>query len=476
MTNELLALGATDMLERYASGDLSPVEVARAVLDQIERLNPTVNAFCHLDPDFTLSAARESEARWRRGESRGALDGVPVAVKDVFLTPMWPTLKGSRTVDPQTTLGQHAPATAALERNGYVPVGKTTTPEFGWKGVTDCPLHGVTVNPWDTTRTAGGSSGGSAVAVALGMAPLALGTDAGGSIRIPAGFCGLVGLKPSRGEVPHWPPPPYGELAHAGPMAWTVRDCALLMNVLTEGDPRDVNAAPRRGIDYLQALEHGVKGLRVGYSASLGYVDVTPEIEAAVERAAGIFEAMGAHVVAVDPSFSDPLSAFNHLFYSGTAAVVHKLSNRKREVLDPELRKVAERAAQLTMLDYLSAVAERNALSERMARFHLRYDLLLTPALPLTAFDAGREVPVDWPSTRWPTWTPFTYPFNMTGQPALAVPCGFAGDGMPISLQLVGRRYEDALVLRAGHAWQQAEPLTAHRPSLFHSDPAALEA
>lgn len=469
MNQELLQMTATEMLEKFRLKKLSPVEVTRAMLDQIARVDQVTNGFCLVDEETTLALARESEQRYQDHRHTGLVDGVPVAVKDVFLTPMWPTLRGSRTVAPDSTLNKSAPATASLARNGYVPIGKTTTPEFGWKGVTDNPIDGVTNNPWDPAKTAGGSSGGSAVAVALGMAPLALGTDAGGSIRIPASFCGLVGLKPSFGEVPHWPPSPFGTLAHPGPMTWTVRDCALMMNVLSEPDHRDTQAVPRRHIDYLTNLERGVKGLKIGYSPNLGYIDVDKEVEQAVLQAADIFKDLGAEVVRVDPGFSDPLPAFGHLFYGGAANAMRDLGTKKRDLMDPELVKVATKAGRLTMLDYLGAVNESTALRERMANFHLKYDLLLTPTLPITAFKTGREVPEDWPSTRWPSWTPFTYPFNMTGQPALSVPCGFDSNSLPIGLQLVGARYNDALVLQAGHAYQQAAPLTDRRPKLFDS-------
>jgi aspartyl-tRNA(Asn)/glutamyl-tRNA(Gln) amidotransferase subunit A len=331
-------------------------------------------------------------------------------------------------------------------------------------------LCGVTGNAWDPSRTCGGSSGGSGVAVALGMAPVALGTDAGGSIRIPAGFCGVVGHKPTFGEVPHWPGSPFGTLAHGGPMSWTVADCALLMNVLTEPDPRDPQAAPRRGVDYLAAIEGGIAGVKIAFSPTLGYVDVNREVADAVAQAVRVLEDLGAVVVETDPGFTDPLAAFGHLFYGGAANALRDMGPKKRALMDPELVKVADKAARRSMLDYLGAVNERNVLCERMATFHQRYDLLVTPTLPITAFAAGREVPADWHSTRWPSWTPFTYPFNMTGQPALSVPCGFDADGMPIGLQIVGGRFSDELVLRAGHAYQQAAPLTDRRPAAFTSD------
>ncbi len=470
MSRELLTLTALEMVQKFESRELSPVEVARAMLDQAGRLQTTVNAFCLIDEQTTLEHARAAENRYADGNPKGLVDGVPVGVKDVFYTPMWPTLRGSRVVDPKPSMGKDSPATRALERHGYVPLGKTTTPEFGWKGVTDSPLCGVTRNPWDPDKTPGGSSGGSGAAVALGMGPLALGTDAGGSIRIPAGFCGVVGFKPTFGEVPHWPASPFGNLAHGGPMAWTVADCALLMNVLTEADARDSQAAPWRQVDYLQTIEGGIEGLKVAFSPTLGYVDVNREVAEAVAAAARTLEALGAHVVETDPGFAEPLAAFGHLFYGGAANAMREIGPKKRAMMDPQLVSVAEKAARRSMLDYLEAGNERLALSERMALFHQRYDLLVTPTLPITAFDAGREVPEDWHSTRWPTWTPFSYPFNMSGQPALSVPCGFDSAGLPIGLQIVGGRFRDELVLRAGHAYQQAAPLTDRRPALFDRD------
>ena len=466
MSKELLTMSAQALKAAYQTGALSPVEVCSNLLDHIEKHDQALNAWCLIDRDTTLQWARESEQRYQQGTSEGLLDGVPVAVKDVFLTPMWPTLKGSRTIDPASTLNKRSPAVAALERHGYVPLGKTTTPEFGWKGITDSPMCGPTNNPWDPSKTAGGSSGGSSAAVSAGMTPLALGTDAGGSIRIPASFCGIVGHKPTFSEVPHWPASPFGTLAHAGPMTRTVADAALMMNVMCEADARDSLAAPRRHIDYLAALDQPMKGLKIAMSTNLGYVDVDPDIEKAFKDAAKVFEDLGATITEADPGFSNPLAAFSHLFYSGAANAMRDLGERQRSLMDPALIEVATKAEKLSMLDYLGAMNERMAVSERMAVFHTKYDLLITPTLPLGAFDTNREVPVDWPSTRWPTWTPFTYPFNLTGQPALSVPMGLDSNGLPMGLQIVGARFDDARVLAAGHAFEQAKPFTVLPPLL----------
>ncbi len=465
MDTDVADLSARDLVTLFSRGLLSPVEAATAALARIRRYDPVVNAYCLVDEETTLEAARAAERRYREGRPLGTLDGIPVAIKDVFLTRGWPTRKGSRTIDPNQPWTIDAPAVAALRRHGAVPVGKTTTPEFGWKGVTDNPVDGVTRNPWDPLRTAGGSSGGSAAALPLGMGALALGTDAGGSIRIPAGFSGVVGHKPTQGRVPLWPGSPFGALAHAGPMARNVADAALLMNVLCEPDPRD-GQLPADGTDYLAALDEGVAGLRVAFSPNLGYVEVHPEVARAVAEAAALFETLGARVETADPGFDDPAEAFGHLFFAGAANALRNLDGERRRQMDPALVEAAEAAARLSALDYLAAVNVRNALMERMGSFHQQYDLLLTPTLPIPAFEAGREVPAGWPAERWPSWTPFTYPFNLTGQPAASVPCGFTTEGLPIGLQIVGARHADALVLRAAHAFEQARPAT-RRPRLL---------
>ncbi|MGA7800540.1 MAG: amidase [Gammaproteobacteria bacterium] len=464
-STDIAELTATEMLQLFRQRKLSPVEAAEAALARIAAGNDTVNAYCLVDEETTLHEARESEQRYRLDETVGPIDGLPVAIKDVFITRGWTNLKGSQTVDPNYRWDIDAPATAALRRHGFVPLGKTTTPEFGWKGVTDSPLTGITRNPWNPAKTAGGSSGGSAAAVALGMGPVALGTDAGGSIRIPAGFCGIVGHKPTHGRVPMWPPSPFDTLAHPGPMTRTVEDAALLMNVLTERDPRDATLPPS-GLDYMDALAGGVSGLHVAFSPDLGYVDVDPEVARAVADAAATFAELGAHVEEIDPGFDNPREPFDRLFFGGAANALRDLSAHQRARMDPALVEVAEQAARLSVLDYLEAVNFRNALIERMSLFHEDYYLLLTPTLPLPAFTAGLEVPENWPDPRWPSWTPFTYPFNMTGQPAISVPCGFTEAGLPIGLQIVGARHKDDLVLRAAHAYQTARPLTERRPAL----------
>ena len=458
MSSDLLKLSAVDLVELYRSGRASPVEAARAALRRIEELDPVLNAFCFLAPDEAMGMAAASEARWMRGEPLGPLDGVPVSIKDILLTKGWPTLRGSKTVDPSGPWTDDAPAVARLRESGAVLVGKNTTPEFGWKGVTDSPLTGITRNPWNPSKTPGGSSGGGAAAVASGMVPLTVGTDGGGSIRIPCAFTGLFGLKPAFGRVPAWPLSPFGTVAHLGPMTRTVADAALLMNVISRPDPRDWYALPADARDYRDDLDRGVTGWRVAYSPALGHADVDPEVASIVERAAMRFADLGAVVERADPPLPGAADVFRRHWYTGAAFLLRRFTPAQKALMDRGLVDVAEEGARIGMLELLEAVQQRGAFGITMNRFHEQYDLLLTPSLPLVAFDAGREVADVMKEKRWTEWTPFSYPFNLTQQPAASVPCGVTAAGLPVGLQIVGPRYDDWRVLRAARAFEMAQP------------------
>lgn len=447
---------ATELLAAYAAKEMSPVEATKEALDRIAEHNARVNAFCLVDADRALAAARESERRWSVGTPHGLLDGVPVSVKDLLLTEGWPTLRGSTLIDADQDWSEDAPVTARLREHGAALLGKTTTPEFGWKGVTDSPRTGVTRNPYDATRTSGGSSGGGGSAVALGMGALSVGTDGGGSIRIPAGFSGVVGLKPTYGRVPLYPASPFGTLSHAGPMTRSVADAALMLDVIAQPDARDWSALPPAERSYTEGLGDGIRRLRIAYSPTLGYATVDPEITDSVRRAVDVLADLGAEVDEVDPGFDDPVVAYHVLWFSGAAKVMEPYGDDVLALIDPGLAEVVAEGKELSALDYISASAVRVELGTRMGRFHERYDVLVTPTLPIPAFEAGVEVPAGSGLRRWTGWTPFTYPFNLTQQPALSVPCGLTAAGLPVGLQVVGPRHADALVLRAGRAYEQA--------------------
>jgi aspartyl-tRNA(Asn)/glutamyl-tRNA(Gln) amidotransferase subunit A len=461
MATDLARATAVELHALYRGKQASPVEVATAVLDRIEAVNPVLNCFCLVDRDTTLAQARESEARWQAGLPLSPLDGVPVSIKDLTLTAGWPTLRGSRTIDPDQDWNEDSPAVARLREAGAVLSGKTTTPEFGWKGVTDNTLTGITRNAWDPQRTPGGSSGGAAAAAAACLGPLHQGSDAAGSVRIPAAFSGVFGHKPTFGIVPQYPLPGHiGNLANFGPITRTVEDGVLMLNAMAaKPDLRDPLAPPLQGRDWGLALEDGIRGLRVAYSPTLGPhgwadADVTARVEAAVK----VLAALGAHVEEADPDIPDPTALINTLWESADAWLVDGMPADKRALVDPGLAAIAEKGRRYSAGDILSAHAGRLNLSVAMNRFFGKYDLLITPQMPLEAFEAGALVPADRDMKDFVSWTPFTYPFNLTMHPAASVPCGFGDDGMPVAFQVVGRHFEDATVLRAARAYEAAHP------------------
>jgi aspartyl-tRNA(Asn)/glutamyl-tRNA(Gln) amidotransferase subunit A len=460
--------GAHDLAEAFAAGDATPVDAVEAALDAIGAHDGAVSAMTLVDPDGARAAAAESARRWDRGEPLGPVDGVPVTIKDMLLTRGWATRRGSTLVDPAGPWDEDAPAVARLRESGAVVLGKTTTPEFAWKGVTDSALCGSTGNPWGEHLTSGGSSGGSATAVGLGMGPWSIGTDGGGSVRIPAAFTGTVALKPTFGLVPTYPPSPYGTLSHAGPMTCSVLDAALMMDVLTGADPRDWFATARPGGSFLDGLDEGVRGLRVGYSPSLaGTGENHPEVGAAVRAAVDVLADLGAEVTEVDPAVGDVREAFHVLWFTGAGKVLEPFGPEALDRVDALLAENVRRYAGATASDYLDATAARMRLGIVMGSFHEEYDVLVTPTMPIPAFERGRDAPQGWADQLWTSWTPYTYPFNMTGQPALSVPCGLTSDRRPVGLQVVGARHEDRIVLRVGRAYEQATDWHRLRPTLL---------
>jgi len=454
--SDLCSLSATQLLEKYVRRELSPVEVTKAVVARIEKLNPKLNAFCFLNKEV-IQDAEASEKRWMSGQPKGLLDGVPVSIKDLLLTKGWPTLRGSKTVDAKGPWNDDAPAVARLREHGAVLLGKTTTPEFGWKGVTDGPLTGITRNPWNLAKTPGGSSGGAVAAVAAGMGPLAVGTDGGGSIRIPCSFTGLFGIKPSFGRVPAWPLSPFGTVAHVGPITHNVGDAALMLDVLAQPDARDWHALPYDTRDWRTGLENGVRGLRIAFSPTLGYAKVDAEVASLVSKAVSVFSDLGARVEQKDPGFENPDPIFRTHWFSGAALLLKGIPKEKHSLIDAGLREVAALGDKMSAHEVLDAQMKRGALGVHMNLFHRDYDLLVTPTLSVAAFDAGKEFPEG--VKRWIDWTPFSFPFNLTQQPACSIPCGLTKDGLPVGLHIVGPRYDDALVLRAARAFETARPI-----------------
>jgi aspartyl-tRNA(Asn)/glutamyl-tRNA(Gln) amidotransferase subunit A len=468
MLNELNTLSASKMAKLFAKQKLSPVEVAKASLELMMKLEPTLNAMSLIDEKSTLKQARSSEQRWHKKESLSSIDGVPALIKDLLITNGQPTLRGSKTIDPSQDWSEDAPSVARLREAGCVFLGRTTTPEFGWKGVTDSPLTGITRNPWNPALTPGGSSGGSAAAVAAYYAPLALGTDGGGSIRIPASFTGTFGLKPSFGRVPAYPLSPFGTVAHVGPMTRNVHDAALMMNQIAKPDTRDWLSLPYNEVDYTKKLGRGIKGMTFAYSPTLGYANVDPEVAKHVKLAVKVLRELGAKIIQIDPGFKDPAEIFRTLWWSGARAALGTLPPEKLSLLEPALADVVEQSRSITVEQIQYATLQRGAMAAQMKKFMLKFDALITPTVPIVAFEAGKLQPAD-PDDRgkWVNWTPFTYPFNLTQQPALSICCGITKAGLPIGLQIVGRMFEDTRVLRIAAAYEAATDFNKLKPKIF---------
>ncbi|WP_437826241.1 amidase [Sorangium sp. So ce1153] len=454
MPASLVQATAVELLALYRSRSASPVEALRAVLAHVERHGAPLNAFALLDEERALDAARASEARWARGAPVGRLDGVPVSVKDLLLTRGWPTLRGSRTVDASGPWTEDAPAVARLREQGAVLFGKTTTSEFGLKGLGDSPLTGITRNAWDPRRTPGGSSAGAVTAVAAGFGPLAVGTDGGGSIRVPSAFSGVVGCKPTFGRVPAHPASVVGVPPHVGPIARTVADAVLLLSVLSGPDDRDPFRAPPAREDALDASDaRSLRDVRIGVSATLGYIDPPGETRARFGAAVALLRQLGAEVEEVEPPFADPGGVLRTLFAARAAHTVRELGPEQRARLDPAVRSAAEQGEALSAVAYLEAERQRAELGLAMAALHRRFDLLVTPtsagAAPL--IEGGGALPAS-----------FAGPFSLTRQPAISVPMGLTSAGLPLGLQLVGRHFEEPLLLRAALAFERASaPLEA---------------
>ena len=459
---------ALELADLIRAKKLSPVEATDAVLARIAELNPKLNAFCLVAAESARAAAREAEIAVTKGEPLGPLHGVPVSVKDVLFTRGLTTTGGSR-VFADHVPDEDAISVARVKAAGAVVLGKTNTSEFGHKAVTENPLFGATRNPWNPGLTPGGSSGGAAAAVAAGMGPLALGTDGGGSIRIPAAFCGVYGFKPSYGRVPHRSGfPGFAGVSHVGPITRTVRDAALVLGVIAGGDDRDRESLPREAGSYLEACEGDVKGLHVAWSADLGYARVDARVAEVCGDAAAEFEALGCHVEVVNPGWEDPEAFFSTLI---AAQFYAAWSDRLPDVeaqLDPTLVKLIRRGGTVTARDYVQALGRVEAYWREVHAFLERFDLLLMPTVAVLPFPAGQAPPreIAGGGVSVLGWMPFTFPFNLTGQPAASVPAGWTGDGLPVGLQIVGRRHADATVLAASAAFEEARPWSERRPAL----------
>ena len=464
--DEMLWRSALDLAAAIRAKQVSPVEIAEAILARIEALNPRLNAFCLVTRDIALRDAREAEIAVVKGEPIGALHGVPLSLKDVIFT------RGLRTTGGSRLFGDAVPeedaiAAGRLRAAGAVLLGKTNTSEFGHKAVTDNPLFGVTRNPWNLEMTPGGSSGGAAAAVASGLGPIALGTDGGGSLRIPAAFCGVYGFKPAWGRVPQHPSfPGWEHLGVTGPITRTVRDAALALDVIAGADDRDRHSLPREAGSYVSACDEEIKGLHVAWTPDLGYATVDPAVQTLCENAAAEFESLGCHVEVVNPGWEDCEEIFRTIVAAQFYAHWSDQLPAQESELDPTLVKFIRSGGAISTRDYVLAMERARAYWHEAQTFLARFDLLLTPTTAVAPFPVGRSGPreIAGQAVSVLGWMPFTFPFNLTGQPAASVPAGVTDEGLPVGLQIIGRRNADRTVLAASAAYEAACPWSERRP------------
>jgi aspartyl-tRNA(Asn)/glutamyl-tRNA(Gln) amidotransferase subunit A len=469
MSDDFAYKSALELRRLIRTKEASPTEIVESTLRRIERMQPVLNPFVTVTADLAIEAARRAEQRVMAGHDDGLLVGLPLSIKDLTAVKGVPFTSGSRTLA-DFIAPIDAPASERVKAQGAAIVGKTTTTEFGCKASSDSPLTGVTRNPWNLEKTSGGSSAGAAASVSAGITPFALGTDGGGSIRIPSSFCGLFGIKAQFGRVPVFPAAATPTLAHVGPMARTVRDAALLLSAVSGYDARDPASVAADAPDYLGACERSPKGLRIAWSPTLGYARPTLEVVEIAGKAAQAFADLGCTVELVDNVFDDPIELWMAEFYAGVGTRLKKPLAEHRDIIDPSVAGLLERALDQTIDEYYARVFARYDFREKVRAFFDDFDLLMTPTTPTPAFDIGRDVPIELEGANIVGWVAYTYPVNLCGLPAASVPCGFSRSGLPVGLHVVSKALHEIDILRAASAFEAAQPWADKKPSVAPAD------
>jgi len=452
-------MSATEIRHLVSTKQASAVEVVTDALERLAALEPTLNAFVTKTPELALQAAHQADKNVADGAELGPLVAVPVSVKDLIDVADVRTTFGSRTM--ATNVARvDAPAVSRVKNAGACILGKTTTTEFGCKaGGGDSPLTGITRNPWNISKSTGGSSAGAAASVAAGVTPVALGTDGGGSCRIPAALCGLVGIKAQYGRVPVFPASATPSLGHVGAIARTVRDAAELLQVLAGFDPRDPSSIAEPVPDFVGACSRGIANLRIAWSPTLGYVPVSEEVRNLTSAAVQQLQDGGCKVDTIERVFQDPIELWNAEFYAGVASKLKSALDDSRELLDPAVAELLGGALYgQSVEEYFRKVFQRFEFREQFRNFIEPYDLLITPTLPVADLPAGVNVPRELDDRNIVSWVYYTYPFNLTGNPAGSVPCGFTDDGMPVGLQIVAKTLREVDLFRVAGALEEALP------------------
>jgi len=458
MSAEFDTMTAAELRRRIVRKDVSPVELTQRALDKAQASQATLNAFFVLSPETALASAKTAEDAVMHGELLGPLHGLPFSAKDLMAAAGLPYASGSRAMA-KNIAAVDAPAVERAKAAGAILIGKTTTSEFGCKPVGDSPLTGITRHPWNLAKTPGGSSAGAAASVAAGITPFALGTDGGGSVRIPCCLTGLAGIKAHFGRVPVWPVSATPTLAHVGPIARNVTDAALVLTAISGYDPRDPFSVSAAIPDLLGACRASVAGLRIAYSPNLGYARPDAEIVKIATDAARTFEELGCSVELVDKVFDkDPADIWTTEFYAGVGTRLRSVVETQRDLLDPAVVEVLQAALSQTMRNYYEKVFERYTFRDEARKFFETFDLLVSPVLPIASLDAGKNIPDHLRDRNLVSWVFYTYPFNLTGQPVATVCAGIGSDGMPVGIQIVGRALGEYDVVRAAAAYERTKP------------------
>ena len=469
--SELSYMPATELAQAIRTRQVSSVEVTQHFYERIERLDSRLNSYLALCPEQALADARAADDAVARGWALGPLHGIPISIKDLEMSKGIPTTMGSalfRDRIPEID----SVVVERVKAAGAIVLGKTNTPEFGQSGTTENKVSEPCRNPWNTARTPGGSSGGAGAALAAGLCTIATGSDGGGSIRIPAAFSGVFGIKPTQHRVPRYGGygrPAANHFSQSGPMSRTVADTALLLQVLAGPDSRDPNSIKETPPDFSAGLGRGVEGMRIAWTPDYGYAAVDPEVAEITARAARVFEELGATVEDAPLNLEDPFGAFFDVFATATyTSYAHLFEERRDDFSEPGLYSM-EHGASVDGATLSRALQRVDVLGRQMEDFFDTYDLLLSPTMPTPAFEIGRKPSVIGGREVDPMWgfIPFTFPINMTGQTASSVPCGFSSDGLPIGLHIIGPRRAEARVLQASAAFERARPWADKIPAGF---------
>ncbi|TET57450.1 MAG: amidase [Promethearchaeota archaeon] len=470
---DICFMSAWEMREKIKSQELTSQEITEAIIERIEKVNPKVNAYCTTTFEVAREMAKKADLAVKNSEKLGLLQGIPTSIKDLMQTKGIRTTYGSKLYE-DFIPEQDDIAVQRLKEAGCVLMGKTNTPDFGHIALTNNLIFGPTNNPWDLEKNSGGSSGGAAASVASGLGPLALGSDGGGSIRVPSSLCGIYGLKPTFGRIPSYPRIgiAFWSMDHYGPIVRYVKDAALMLNVMKGSHPSDKNSFPDDGIDYVDIVEEKPKKLKIGTSMTLGFFkSYEDEIEKNVLDAAQKFEQYNWNIENAKIKFKKSEHAFNQLACSGYANDLKKDFENRPEYISPDLISEITYGLSLSILDIGKAMVIRKEVCEVFYKYFKDFDILITPTTPIPAFKIemgkrGTIFPIiKGKALNITSWMSYTYPFNMTGLPAASIPCGWTKEGLPIGMQIIGRRYDEKTVLQVSKAFEEIAPWQDKRPS-----------